>query len=856
VAGSRKFLRLIKEESYEEALSIARQQVENGANIIDVNMDEGMLDSTAAMEKFLHLIASEPDICKVPVMIDSSNWATLEAGMKCVQGKGIINSISMKEGEEPFIEKAKLARKYGFAVLVMAFDEKGQADTLERRISICKKSYEILTEKVGFAPQDIVFDPNIFSIATGIEAHNAYAKEFIEAVRQIKQKLPGCLISGGVSNVSFSFRGNNAIREGIHSVFLYHAIKAGMDMGIVNPGQLTVYDEIPKDQLEVIEAAVLNTDENAAEKLLELAEKLKGVKIEAAVDLEWRKASVEERLSHALVKGITDFIDEDVEEARLKYNRPLQIIEGPLMNGMETVGELFGSGKMFLPQVVKTARVMKKAVSYLMPYIEEEKANNNEASSSAGKILLATVKGDVHDIGKNIVGVVLQCNNFEVIDAGVMVPCEKILKQAKDEKVDMIGLSGLITPSLDEMIHVAKEMERLGFDCPLLVGGATTSRVHTAVKIAPSYSGLCVQVKDASKSVSVASQLMNSIARSKFAKELHTEYEGLRESHNMRQLEQISFEDAKANSLKLDWENYTPPTPELTGVKVLKNYPLEEIVPCIDWTFFFNSWDMKGVYPAILKDPEKGEEAQKLFDDAKVLLDKIVSEKLLTANAVFGIFPASNIGDDIVLKNEEGEEKTLHFLRQQMKKSTGENYSLADFIAPKDSGKEDYIGAFAVTAGIGLEKLVKDFESENDDYSAIMAKALADRLAEAFAEKLHLLVRKEYWAYAKDENLPLEDILKEKYQGTRPAAGYPACPDHSEKTELFELLDVEKNIGVSLTESNMMVPGASVSGLYFSHPESKYFTVGRIGKDQLEDYAKRKAMDIETAKKWLAQNAG
>lgn len=837
VAGSKKFLDLIKNESYEEALSIARQQVENGANIIDINMDEAMLDSLEAMKKFLHLIASEPDICKVPVMIDSSKWEVLEEGMKCVQGKGIINSISLKEGEEAFVKKAALARKYGFAVLVMAFDEKGQADTFQRRIDVCSRSYELLTGKAGLKPQDIVFDPNIFAIATGIKEHNSYAKDFIDAVETLKEKFPLCSISGGVSNVSFSFRGNNAIREAIHSVFLYHAIRAGMTMGIVNPGQLTVYEDIPEDVLKAVEAAVLNSSEDATDKLIEVAESIKGGKKDEKAADEWRSLPVEKRLLHALVKGITDFIDQDVEEARLKYNSPITVIEGPLMAGMDHIGELFGSGKMFLPQVVKSARVMKKAVSFLMPYIEKENAAG--ASSKAGKILMATVKGDVHDIGKNIVGVVLQCNNYEVIDIGVMVPCEKIIQTAIDEKVDIIGLSGLITPSLEEMEHVASEMKKRGLNIPLMVGGATTSRAHTAVKIAPATDSPVVQVKDASKSVSVVNSLLSKTNSESFIKALKEEYALLRENHEAKKLPLVPFADANANSFKTDWKSYLPPEPSFTGTKVMQDYPLEKLLPYIDWTFFLSAWDINGKYPGILNDPVKGEEASKLVADAKKLLEEIVSKKLIKAHAIFGIFPASSEGNDV-----KTGKTTFHFLRQQMKKDDTPNYCLADLIAPSSSGVKDYIGAFAMTAGDGAEELADSFRNKNDDYNAIMVKALADRLAEAFAEHLHEKIRKEFWGYAPSEKLDLDALLKADYRGIRPAPGYPVCPDHSEKAALFSLLEVEKNIGISLTESFMMTPAASVCALCFSHSGAKYFSVGRIGEDQLKAYAGLKGVAV------------
>jgi 5-methyltetrahydrofolate--homocysteine methyltransferase len=853
VAGSKKFLRLIKEENYEEALSVARQQVENGAQIIDINMDEGMLDSLEAMRKFLLLISSEPDICRVPIMIDSSKWEVLEAGLKCVQGKGIVNSISLKEGEEAFRQKAKLVRKYGAAVLVMAFDENGQADTLEKRVKVCTRHYRILVDELKFPPQDIIFDPNVFAVATGIKEHNAYASDFIEAVRRIKAELPHCLISGGVSNVSFSFRGNNPVREAMHSVFLYHAIQAGMDMGIVNAGQLEVYEEIPKDVLAAVEDVILNRNPGATERLLDIAETVKGSDRDKGNNLEWRNDPVEKRLTHALIKGITEFIEEDIEEARLKADRPIEVIEGPLMSGMDVVGDLFGSGKMFLPQVVKSARVMKQAVSYLLPYIEEHK-NDASGYNSAGKVLMATVKGDVHDIGKNIVSVVLQCNNFEVIDLGVMVPGDKILEAAKAENVDIIGLSGLITPSLDEMVHLATEMERQGFEIPLMVGGATTSKIHTAVKLAPCYHGAVAQVKDASRSVSVASALINDLEN--FAKSLDAEYEQLRANHSSRKQELISLSDARKNRFSCDWQNYQVPEPNLKGIKVLKDYPLEKLVDYIDWTFFFHAWDLNGQYPEILDDPEKGQEAKTLLSDAKKLLNRIVEEKLLRAEGVVGIFPANAATDDIKIFADDSKKEILtiiNTLRQQMKKSDSlPNLALADFVAPEEAGISDYLGVFAVTAGHGVAELVKEFESQNDDYSAIMSKVLADRLAEAFAEHLHELIRCDYWGFAADEKLDMKQIFHADYQGIRPAPGYPAYPDHAEKELLFDLLNVPENIGLELTESMMMVPEASVCALVFSHPESKYFSVGRIDREQLEDYAKRTGKGIEDAEKRLS----
>lgn len=853
VAGSKKFLRLIKEEKFEEALAIARSQVENGANIIDINMDEAMLDSIKSMQLFLNLIASEPDISKVPIMVDSSKWETIEAGLQCIQGKSVVNSISLKEGPKPFISQAKLLRKYGAAVLVMAFDEKGQADTLERRFEICKKSYDILVNEVGFPPQDIIFDPNIFAIATGIAEHNSYAKDYIDAVKKIKAELPHCLISGGVSNVSFSFRGNNPMREAIHSVFLYHAKKAGMDMAIVNPSQLTVYEDIPKEVLEVIEAAVLNTSEDATDRMIEIADTVKGVKKKANIDLSWREKPVKERLSYALVKGITDYIDADTEEARVKCGEAIKVIEGPLMDGMNIVGDLFGDGKMFLPQVVKSARVMKKAVAYLLPFIETSKEKQEKRSS--GKILMATVKGDVHDIGKNIVGIVLACNNFEVIDLGVMVPCEKILQVAKEKNVDVIGLSGLITPSLDEMVNIANEMERQGLKVPLLIGGATTSKLHTAVKIDPQYSKDVIHVKDASKSVPVVSALMSQEKAENFKKGLHEEYEKLRSAHKNKKKTLISFEEAKRNAFTPDFSNYTPTVPQTLGVKILENVSIETLAEYIDWSPFFWAWNFKGTKDKILQDPAKKEEAQKLFDDAKKLLERIVKEKLLTARGIFGLYPAAKVGEDIALYKDESRTEvlaTFHMLRQQSQKRGKQSFSLADFIANKDSGVKDYMGTFAVTAGINVEKIEKEFKENNDDYNAIMVKLLADRLAEAFAEYLHKEIRTNYWGYVKDETLSVDELIKETYQGIRPAAGYPACPDHSEKTILFDLMEVEKQIGISLTESNAMYPCASVSGYYFAHPESKYFQVGKISQEQLEDYAKRTGLGIDLARKWLS----
>ena len=864
VTGSRKFARLITENQYDEALEVAKDQVEGGAQVIDVNMDEGMLDSEEAMVKFLNLIASEPDIAKLPIMIDSSKWSVIEAGLKCIQGKGIVNSISLKEGEEAFKENARLVRRYGAAVIVMAFDEKGQADSYERRVEICQRSYDILVNEIGFPAEDIIFDPNILTVATGIEEHNNYAVDFINATQWIKENLPYAKVSGGVSNISFSFRGNNVVREAMHSAFLYHAIRAGLDMGIVNAGMIEVYEEIPKELLEKVEDVLLNRRDDSTEKLLEFAEQVKGSGKKVEKDMSWREEPVEKRLSHALIKGIVDFIIEDTEEARQQHESPLQVIEGPLMDGMNVVGDLFGEGKMFLPQVVKSARVMKKAVAYLIPYIEEEKKQNKSQASNAGKILLATVKGDVHDIGKNIVGVVLACNNYEIIDLGVMVPMDKILSTAEKEQVDIIGLSGLITPSLDEMVFVAKEMERRGMNLPLLIGGATTSRIHTAVKIDPNYSGPVVHVLDASKSVPVASQFIQH--GESYKQKVKEEYSGLREGHAKRQTQKnyISLEEARENKFATDWATLEPAKPNFLGVKVFEDYPLEEIREYIDWTPFFQTWQLRGKYPKILQDPEKGEEARKLFADAQAMLDRLVNQKLLQANAVMGIFPANTVGeDDINLYqfSDNGQQQVdksntlaqLHFLRQQGKRSSSvPNLALSDFVAPEDTGKTDYVGGFAVTTGIGIEKITAEYEKQHDDYNSILVKALADRLAEAFAELMHAKVRKEFWGYAANEVLDNESLIREKYRGIRPAPGYPACPDHLEKQTLFELLEVEKNTGIKLTESYAMFPAASVSGWYFSHPESKYFGLGKIEKDQVEDYAKRKGMTVEEIERWLA----
>ncbi len=856
ITGSPKFSKLILSGDYETALSVARQQVEGGAQVIDVNMDEGMLDSVAAMTKFLNLISSEPDICKVPVMVDSSKWEVIEAGLKCLQGKGIVNSISLKEGEEKFKESARKIKQYGAATVVMAFDEKGQADNYERRIEICKRSYDILVNEVNFPAEDIIFDPNILTVGTGLEEHANYAVDFINATRWIKENLPYAKVSGGVSNISFSFRGNNPVREAMHSAFLFHAIRAGLDMGIVNAGMLEVYEEIEPELLVKVEDVLLNRRPDATEILVDFAETVKNKGKVVVKDEEWRKGTVEERLSHALVKGIVTHIDEDVEEARLKYARPLEIIEGPLMDGMGVVGDLFGSGKMFLPQVVKSARVMKKAVAILLPYIEAEKVEGE--SSSAGKILMATVKGDVHDIGKNIVGVVLACNNFEIIDLGVMVPASTILEEARKHNVDIIGCSGLITPSLDEMVHIAKEMEREGFKIPLMIGGATTSRIHTAVKIDPNYSGPVIHVLDASRSVTVCSNLLSNETSTAYKQQIKEDYAKTRDNYNKKRVDKTlkDIKTAREEQFKIDWNAGLPKAPNFVGTKAIENYPLEELLPYIDWTPFFHAWELRGAYPRILQDENVGKEAQKLFDDAQTLLKRIIDEKLLTAKAVFGLWPANSKGDDISLNVNE-QERVIHTLRQQNQKPAGEPYyALSDFIAPEDTGLQDYFGAFAVSTGFGCDELVAEFEKDFDDYNSIMTKALADRLAEAFAEKLHELVRTEYWGYSLDEKLSNEELIKEKYQGIRPAPGYPACPDHTEKATLFDILDVENRIGLKLTESFAMYPTAAVSGYYFAHPQSRYFGVGKIAKDQVEDYAKRKGMDLETTEKWLSPNLG
>ncbi|RFC39762.1 MAG: methionine synthase (B12-dependent) [Candidatus Nitrotoga sp. CP45] len=859
VTGSKMFARLVLAGDYPTAVNVARQQVENGAQVIDINMDEAMLDSQLAMTKYLNLIASEPDISRVPLMIDSSKWSVIEAGLKCVQGKAIVNSISMKEGEAEFIKYAKLVRRYGAAAVVMAFDEKGQADTQQRKIEICQRSYDILVNQVGFPPEDIIFDPNIFAIATGIEEHNNYAVDFIDATRWIRKNLPYAKISGGVSNVSFSFRGNDAMREAIHTVFLYHAVQAGMNMGIVNAGQLGVYDEIPADLREAVEDVVLNRRPDAGERLVAVAENVTGGAKVQVEDLAWRQGTVQERLTHALVRGINTYVVEDTEEARLQAAYPVEVIEGALMTGMNVVGDLFGAGKMFLPQVVKSARVMKQAVAHLVPYIEAEKARSGD-NKPKGKIVIATVKGDVHDIGKNIVTVVLQCNNFEVINMGVMVPCQKILDTAREHNADMIGLSGLITPSLEEMAYVAKEMQRQGFTIPLLIGGATTSRVHTAVKIEPNYtSGVTVYVTDASRAVGVCNNLLSSTLRDSYVADIKVDYAKTRELHANKKPQGARYKlaDARAHGLKTDWANYTPPKPSFIGVRALSDYSLAEISPYIDWTPFFQTWELSGRYPKILNDEVIGEAARNLFHDAQAMLKRIIEEKWLSANAVFGLFPANSVNsDDIEIYTDESRSQvamTWHNLRQQMVKPEDKpNLSLGDFIAPKESGVADYIGAFAVTTGIGIDERVEEFESKHDDYNSIMLKALADRLAEAFAELLHARVRREFWGYAADEQISTEDLIDEKYRGIRPAPGYPACPDHTEKRALFELLDAPNKAGITLTESFAMLPTAAVSGFYFSHPQSQYFATAKADKDQIEDYAQRKGLSLEETERWLA----
>ncbi|MGS2722570.1 methionine synthase [Porticoccus sp. GXU_MW_L64] len=864
VTGSARFKRLILEDDYDTALDVARTQVEDGAQIIDINMDEGMLDAHKAMTTFLNLVASEPDISRIPIMVDSSKWDVIEAGLKCIQGKPVVNSISLKEGEDEFLQVARLCKRYGAAVVVMAFDTDGQADNLQRRIDICSRSYELLVNTVGFNPNDIIFDPNIFAVATGIEEHNNYAVDFIEGTRWIKQNLPGAMISGGVSNVSFSFRGNNPVREAIHSVFLYHAIKAGMNMGIVNAGQLAVYDDLPAELRDKVEDVILNRHENGTEALLDIAEKYRGDGStgEKKEDLEWRDWPVEKRLEHALVKGINTYIEEDTEAARQNAERPLHVIEGPLMDGMNVVGDLFGSGKMFLPQVVKSARVMKQSVAYLQPYIEAEK---DGAAQSNGKVIMATVKGDVHDIGKNIVGVVLQCNNFEVVDLGVMVPAEKILETAQKENADIIGLSGLITPSLDEMVHVASEMERLDINLPLLIGGATTSKAHTAVKIDPKFNlNQTVYVADASRAVGVATTLMSEELRTPFYAGLAEEYEKVRvrTANRKPRGSTLPYTQAIEAGFQWDWHNYQPPVPSFTGTKVFDDYPLEKLIDTLDWTPFFISWDLVGKFPRILQDEIVGEAATSLYNDAQIMLKDIVDKKLLTAKAVIGLWPADRINGDDIAVYSDAERSTelaqLHHIRQQTIKPGAKNinHSLADFIAPKDSGAEDYIGGFVVTAGIGAEEIAKQYEANGDDYSAIMIKALADRLAESFAEHMHRRIRTEFWGYVPDESLDNEALIKEKYTGIRPAPGYPACPDHTEKATLFKLLEVEQNIGVSLTDSYAMFPAAAVSGWYFSHPESRYFNTGKIQKDQVESMAQRKGMALNELERWLTPVLG
>lgn len=856
VTGSAMFKRLIMEEDFEAALTVAREQVENGAQVIDINMDEAMLDSKAAMVKFLNLIASEPDISRVPIMVDSSKWEVIEAGLKCIQGKAIVNSISLKEGEEPFIRQAKIIKRFGAAAVVMAFDTDGQADTADRKYEICARSYKILVEDIGFPPEDIIFDPNIFAVATGIEEHDNYAVEFIEGTRRIKQNLPHCKVSGGVSNVSFSFRGNNPVREAIHSVFLYHAIKAGMDMGIVNAGRLAVYDDIPEELRKAVEDVILNTDPGAGERLVELAPKYSGMaQAERVEDLEWRTWPVEKRLEHALVKGITTFIDEDTEECRAAADKPIHVIEGPLMDGMNVVGDLFGAGKMFLPQVVKSARVMKRAVAYLDPFIEAEK----EEGSTNGKIVMATVKGDVHDIGKNIVGVVLQCNNYEVIDLGVMVPADKILQTAIDEKADIIGLSGLITPSLDEMVHVAKEMKRRGFELPLLIGGATTSKAHTAVKIEPQYDKGVVYVNNASRAVGVVSNLLSKDIKPYFLAKTKAEYVKVREQQARKKprSKPVTIQRARDNAAKLDWDNYTPPVPKKLGVTEFKNVSIATLRKYIDWTPYFMTWSIAGKYPRIMDDEVVGEQAQSLFKDTNDMLDDLEKAGSLQPLGVIGLFPANRVGDDIEIYTDETRKEVLTtscHLRQQTEKTDFANYCLADYIAPK--GTPDYFGAFAVTGGLEEDDLANAFDAQQDDYNKIMVKAVADRLAEAFAEYLHEQVRKEYWGFAPDENLGNDELIRENYQGIRPAPGYPACPEHTEKKKIWQLLDTEKRIGMQLTSSYAMWPGAAVSGWYFSHPEAKYYAVAAVQRDQVEDYAKRTNMTVEEAERWLSPNLG
>jgi 5-methyltetrahydrofolate--homocysteine methyltransferase len=862
VTGSPKFSKLILAGQFEEALAVAKQQVVSGAQIIDINMDEGMLDGVKAMTHFLNLVASEPDISRVPIMVDSSKWSVIEAGLKCVQGKAVVNSISLKEGEEKFVQQASLVRRYGAAVVVMAFDERGQADTVERRKEICARTYKILTEQIGFPPEDIIFDPNILTVATGMEEHDNYAVDFIEATRWIKQNLPRAKVSGGISNISFSFRGNNVVREAMHTAFLFHAIKAGLDMGIVNAGMLGIYGEIPKDLLELVEDVLLNRRPDATERLVTFAESVKKKDKAEVVEDEWRKGTVEQRLEHALVKGIVDYIDVDTEEARLKIGRPLAVIEGPLMAGMSVVGDLFGSGKMFLPQVVKSARVMKKSVAWLLPFMEAEKKAGGQARAQ-GKVLMATVKGDVHDIGKNIVGVVLGCNNYEIIDLGVMVPCEKILQTAREQNVDMIGLSGLITPSLDEMAHVAREMQRQGFTLPLLIGGATTSKAHTSVKIAPNYKEAVVHVVDASRAVGVVGHLINPKLKPAFAVKNSEDQEKLRQQHTGQRVKLISIDEARRRGPKFEWKEADIAKPEFTGLRTLSTavgqdgalpVQLEDLVACIDWSPFFHTWELRGRYPSILQHEKHGAQARELFNDAQKLLERIVNKNLLAARGVYGFFPANAVGDDVELYTDPSRRHiltTFRFLRQQIEKTDGQpNWCLADFVADKSSSAGDYIGAFAVTAGIGVDELAKQFKADNDDYNAIMTEALADRLAEAFAEYLHKRARVE-WGYGKTENLTIEQLIEEQYRGIRPAAGYPACPDHTEKWTLWSLLDAEKNAGIKLTESCAMWPGSSVSGLYFSAPQSKYFGVGKLDRDQVLDYHRRKGMDLAVVERWL-----
>ena len=857
VTGSAQFRKLVKEERYEEAVEVARQQVANGAQILDVNMDEGLIDSEKAMTRYLNLIMSEPDIARIPVMVDSSKWSVIEAGLKCLQGKSVVNSISLKEGEAQFIEQARKVLRYGAAAVVMAFDEDGQADTCARKVEICTRAYRILTEQVGFPPQDIIFDPNIFAVATGIEEHDNYAVDFIEATRIIKRTLPHCHVSGGVSNVSFSFRGNETVRQAIHSVFLFHAIGAGMDMGIVNAGAMPIYDDLDAELRERVEDVILNRRSDGTERLLEIAERYKGKKGEVrGEDLAWREKPVNDRLAHALVHGMDAWVEQDTEEARARSTRPLDVIEGPLMDGMNIVGDLFGAGKMFLPQVVKSARVMKKAVAYLLPYIEAEKARSGDTAKSNGKIIMATVKGDVHDIGKNIVGVVLACNNFDVVDLGVMVPAQKILDAARAENADIIGLSGLITPSLEEMSHVAREMERQGFTMPLMIGGATTSRAHTALKIDPHYKAPTVWVKDASRAVGVAQSLISRELRDAFVAANEADYADIRQRHRNRGDAKRLVTLAKARSQRFagDWATYTPPAPRKPGLHVLDDYPLADLVEVIDWTPFFQAWELAGKFPAILTDEIVGPQATDLYKDARAMLTRIVEEKWLTAKAVFGLWPANSVGDDVHLRTDTGP-AVLHFLRQQVDKPVERpDFCLADFIAPADSGTQDWIGAFAVTAGIGIDPHVARFEADHDDYNAILLKALADRLAEALAERLHQHVRMDYWGYQPDEQLDNEALIAEKYAGIRPAPGYPACPEHSEKATLFRLLDAERNADMQLTESFAMLPTAAVSGYYFSHPQSQYFVVGRVTREQVVDYAKRKGVDRVQAERWLASN--